>query len=828
MSFRELKFGKYVLYNNIIGRINNNSKNEFIKIKTNDGELLEVNKCLLKPIPHDKGELIKYNNNYYLISEIKYDLNKNTINYKLSYVNKNNKNQEIIFINSNDNNIISINKDSQERTIKFLKFMDRYNASCRCVQKKTNIKMNYLNINDVDNNINLFFIRCKLRISQLDNISNTLKKTQNVNIELKNIYINPYKFITDDYQLINYDKAEKIENEFRLNINIRDKSYAWLVDLFLNQEKTFYISEYWFQKKIDKFCIEKKFNYSEFSTHINSKILKQSINIKLYNNHKNETYITTKKFLEIEEKITDLTLNLFNEKVYNIDDDSIIEFIHNYEKEQEKILNKIYKLDDEQITSVINSIKNKLSIITGPPGTGKTEVIKCILYVTSKLYKKNTLDIELSSLSDVSVSNYSDNYSDDYNDDIYEDDNEMVNKDESCNIYINNLQISLIAPTGLAYVNMQRQQSSKYYNNDISGTCHRTLYHTFDKFKKHRCLNNQKKFCGCETDDCEFKTDIKLIIVDEVSMIDIFLYEELIKMCKYFNTRLILLGDINQLPSIGPGLVLKKLIDCEIFNVNFLKKIKRQNSGNLVRNIIKMNNEIINKSDLTDDTMKLINIVDFYDTDYKSIKKDRILDFINENNLNKANTKFITYFKDKTKIFNTIILNNILQDIFNPLNEDFDKIPSNFKYENGYTFRLNDKIIRTENDYNSEKMRANGEEAEILDFDGRNVIIKYSGVNDKPEEISVNDLYDNFMLNYCVTIHKSQGSQYINVVFFIEPDQNIIDKQSMYTAISRAREKCFVISKDIDFIQCQKNDKTINKKISQFMEISNEYNFHSE
>jgi len=122
-------------------------------------------------------------------------------------------------------------------------------------------------------------------------------------------------------------------------------------------------------------------------------------------------------------------------------------------------------------------------------------------------------------------------------------------------------------------------------------------------------------------------------------------------------------------------------------------------------------------------------------------------------------------------------------------------------------------------------MRANGEEALIKSYDGRNVEILYSGASEVPEKISVDELYENFTLNYCVTVHKSQGSQYDNVIFFIEPDQTIIDKKSMYTAISRAKERCIIISKEIDFINLQKKGKKLNMKNSLFMEESNNYNF---
>jgi exodeoxyribonuclease V alpha subunit len=185
--------------------------------------------------------------------------------------------------------------------------------------------------------------------------------------------------------------------------------------------------------------------------------------------------------------------------------------------------------------------------------------------------------------------------------------------------------------------------------------------------------------------------------------------------------------------------------------------------------------------------------------------------------------KFITYFNNPKFKFNTIHVNNILQDLFNPSN-GIDNIQSNNKYEVDTIFRIQDKIIRVENDYSSEKMRANGEEAEIMNYDGRVVTIKY--VNDAdtiPETITIDELYENFKLNYCITIHKSQGSQFDNVVLFIEPNQTIIDKTSLYTAISRARNKCIVVSSREDFIKCQMNNNSFDNKVSLFMRKSNNY-----
>ena len=300
-------------------------------------------------------------------------------------------------------------------------------------------------------------------------------------------------------------------------------------------------------------------------------------------------------------------------------------------------------------------------------------------------------------------------------------------------------------------------------------------------------------------------------------MIDTFLFRDLLSECKYYKARLIMIGDPNQLPSVGPGIILNKMIECDIFPIISLTKIKRQTEGRLVHNIFKMTNEIVTITDFTDQTMTLLPIRHLVVNDQINIKE--IIRLIKDNNLTKENSKFISYYNTYL-LWNVITLNKILQDIYNP--ENNNKIETISKFEPDYTFRIGDKIIRCENDYSDEKnMRANGEEAIILSYENKKVMINYSGKNDKPEYIDVETLYESFKLNYCTTIHKSQGSQYINVVFIIQPGQNRIDKKSIYTAISRAREKCIVISNPHDFIKLQTNNN--NNKVSLFLEESNEY-----
>jgi len=602
-----------------------------------------------------------------------------------------------------------------------------------------------------------------------------------------------------------------------------------------------------------------------------------------------ETYKTTKYLINFEKKTTDLAMDLYYDKNYDISIERINKIIIYYEE------SKNIKLENEQKLGVINSILNKMSIITGPPGTGKTEILLCINYVIYFLYideiirtyesinnivcdiefKKYLCNKEFTSQNDdkrtktlvkmdliyeedfqiqnesninfridipyyedilnyihekINVNKLTDNLDDNsfdendftslnfYNSDT---DNDTENTDniiyEEENKFISPKTIGLLAPTGLAYVNMERRQLARHFNSKISGTCHRVLYNIIPNIIKHRYE------CNCQG-ECKYNYDIKLFEIDEVSMLDIFMFYDILKVCKKFNSRLILLGDVEQLPSIGPGKVLFQLIKSNCFDVTKLKKIKRQKFGCLVNNIIKIsNNHIITKADFTDNTMVYKDIGKITSHE-NSINKDEIIKLIHEHNLDK-NTKFICGFNKQKFIFNTQDLNIILQNIFNPLSDnfEFDLIPRTCKYENGFNFRVNDKIIRTENDYNSKKMRANGEEALIIGYDGRFVEIQYAGASESPEIISINELYENFTLNYCVTVHKSQGSQYDVVVFIIEPNNKVIKKKSLYTAISRAREKCILISKDSDLINCQNTKEKIDFKMSLLMEESDKY-----
>jgi len=806
---------------NIYDKLCKNYYFDFIELYKTNG--------IIKHIPlkeYNEKNIIIFENNLYTIKK---KLPNNDIEICEIFENQ----KENITISCNNKNLETINnKELYNKIYDIIKFIIDYNNTIYYLKKKSSCYIDILHNKDINN---LFRLKLKIniKINTLNKIRTELKKTRDYDYDIKNLFINPYKFIQNSCSYISFNLAEKIEKIWELDITFETKLQAKIIDIITIDKggirNSFWIDKYTFYKKLEEYCKENLENLKIYKKIINKEIYEYNFSIletkieelgnekmnfgrykdktrkdvlenhKSYRNYcidlenpnclqmqyfinycnRSEKYITTKYLLDLEKKITEDTINLYfkNNQTYEYDNTEIYNSIEDYEKKRSKERNINFKFDNIQKNAIIQILNNNFAILIGPPGSGKTDIVECVLYIISIYEDEEFSDEEFS-------------------------DEEFSDEDV--------INISIMAPTGQAFNQISLRVLKKYYYKNISGTCHKILYNNFPKKCELDSLNKyelaQKKRCE-NWDENFYKAKFKFIIVDEFSMINLNIYNLLLKICKKYNSKLLIIGDTNQLEPIGPGNPLGKLIESEKFTLCKLSKIYRQKENtNLLQIIEKMNGQHkIYKEDFNkDETAIFVDITNLY-TDFKNydILNNFIYDIITKFKLDKNNTKFLSYNTsnkintDGTKkfIFNVPDLNNIIQNIFNPISNDlkYNSIKSTNIFENK-EFRIKDKIVRTENDYSDEeKMRANGEEASIEDFDGEEVTISYS-VDIEPIKISINKLFDEFDLNYTTGFHKSQGGGWNTIVIFIEPNVSFIKQRSIYTSISRSKNKLIFIS----------------------------------
>ncbi len=285
-----------------------------------------------------------------------------------------------------------------------------------------------------------------------------------------------------------------------------------------------------------------------------------------------------------------------------------------------------------------------------------------------------------------------------------------------------------------------------------------------------------------------------VIIVDEASMIDTIMMNNLIRGIKK-NTKIIFVGDVDQLPSVGPGTVLKDIIDSKVIPTIYLNTIYRQSSkSDIIVNAHKVNSgehiEFKNK-----------------DTDMYFIKCE------NENVLLNELSSLISYRLEsfatmdimhdmqvltptkKTEL-GVISLNKMLQELLNK--------KSNAKKEKTFgdrTFRVGDKVMQIVNNYDK-KFSINGEFFEgiyngdigyikDIDFDAEKIIINFDETKDIEYDF---DEIDEIEHAYAVTVHKSQGSEFDYVILpILVGYRKLFTRNLLYTAITRAKKMLIIL-----------------------------------
>lgn len=454
-----------------------------------------------------------------------------------------------------------------------------------------------------------------------------------------------------------------------------------------------------------------------------------------------------KPYFTAEENIAKKLLMMCNDNVKRFN--SLEDKINSAEKE----LN--IKLSDEQRKAVRGVFGNKVMIITGGPGTGKTTIIKLIM----KLCEKE------------------------------------------------DMKISLCAPTGRAAKRI----------TETTGEEAKTIHRLLELGK----LDDEN--ISIDYDVAHLDSDI--VIADEMSMVDVVLMNLLVKGLSD-KTRLVLIGDADQLPSVGPGSVLKDLIASDVIPTVQLTEIYRQ----AVESKIVTNAHSINNGEMIDLATK--------DGDFFFIKSvspvEQIIELVQKRLKNYGNYDSIKDIQVLTPTkkgeTGTKNLNKELQAVLNP------KSPMKKEKEFGdVVFRVGDKVMQIRNNYDVywESKDGNNYGSGVYNGDlGIIDSISEDGVRVIFDEDKV-VLYESSILEelehaYAITIHKSQGSEFPVVVMpILSGPPMLYTRNLLYTGVTRAKNLLVIVGNEnvVKYMINNANTKDRNTglkyKLEKYMQIFN-------
>ena len=454
-----------------------------------------------------------------------------------------------------------------------------------------------------------------------------------------------------------------------------------------------------------------------------------------------------------EDKVQNVETKIFENSLFFAEESirsnlvRLLEKGHQDRFEEEKILDAISQAEDDlgihydqiQKQAIFDAITQKVFILTGGPGTGKTTVINGIIAVYSQLR-----DLDLKKKTD--------------------------------------LPILLAAPTGRAARRM----------NELTGlpsaTIHRHLGMTGDDDTSH-------------LDDY---LDADFIIVDEFSMVDTWLANQLLSNISS-NTKLLLVGDAEQLPSVSPGQVLADLLQIPIIPQTKLEKIYRQSQASTIVTLASQIQKGLLPADFTEKKA---------DRSYFEARNEHIPPMIERitsaairSGIPAQDVQVLApMYRGQAGIDQ---INNLMQNLINPVEKD----QLTFEAPD-CQYRQGDRVIHLVNDAESNVF--NGDLGYITDL----LPAKYT--ESKQDELTINfdgneisyqrSEWYKIRLAYAMSIHKSQGSEFPVVILPItRSSHRMLQRNLVYTAITRAKSKLILLGEKSAFDYAVKNTGTARK-----------------
>ena len=531
---------------------------------------------------------------------------------------------------------------------------------------------------------------------------------------------NPYRLATDIFG-IGFITADNIAEKLGFDKNSELRAEAgilYVLNQLSDDGHVYYPYDPLIEKCIEILQVDKEVIIRALAAiDLDNRIVVEELKgLEILNEKHKAVYLA--KFHVSETSIANLLKTLINspKSIRNIKTDKAIGWV----QKQLSI-----RLAEKQIEAVKCAVENKVMVITGGPGTGKTTIINAILKIFSKL----------------------------------------------------NVNILLAAPTGRAAKRM----------SETTGHEAKTI---------HRMLEFSIQKGGFQKND-EHPLECDLLIVDEASMIDTILMHHLLKAIPP-NATFILVGDVNQLPSVGAGNVLKDIIGSGAVSVVELNEIFRQAKESLIIvNAHKINNGIIPSLKPSGQ------LDDFYFIEQED--PDEVLKIILDLTTDRIPRRFGFDPVDDIQVLTpmhkgTIGAGNLnveLQKTLNPSEEGVVRGNRNFK--------ICDKVMQIKNNYDKEVF--NGDIGRITKIDPENqeIIISFDG-RDVPYDYS--DL-DEIVLAYAVSVHKSQGSEYPAVIIPILTQHYVLLQRNLiYTGVTRGRKLVVMVGTKKALAIGVRNDKT--------------------